>query len=353
MRVLHLIDTLAVGGAETLVVESLNRLAVSHPQDRHYLATLFDAGPLTANLRDAGRYLHLGFETGRALGLVRRLRAFIRENQIQIVHSHLYRSTVFARLAIPKGVRLVSTYHTGFHNPASIEFSRRNLLIDRLTYRKGHHLIFVSQAVEKDIKMGLPVNGHGTVVKNFITTNFRPSYHYNQDRSLRLVSVGNLRDQKNHFLALDALGALKGEPVSLDIYGSGPLRVALQDRIDREQLPVRLLTDVRVTSEILANYDAFLMTSRHEGMPLALMEAMCTGLPSILNEIPYLRETAGEAALYFEKDSAAGLVSVLRRCLKDKAQLQRLAERTRLSQDWTIDRYVDKLRTIYERVLTA
>jgi glycosyltransferase involved in cell wall biosynthesis len=353
MRVLHLIDSLAVGGAETLVVDSLNQFLVSHPEDQHYLVTLFDGGPLVTSLRNReGRYLNLGFDLWRAVDVRRRLRSFVRDNGIELVHSHLYKSTVFARLALPRRMQLVSTYHTGFHNPSSIEFSRKNLLLDRLTYRKAHHLIFVSRAVASEIGMGLPLNGNTTVLKNFIGSAFHRTYRYNQAPSLKLVAVGNLREQKNHNLALEALAKLRDYPISLDIYGRGQLQAVLQERIDRDRCRARLITDVRVTSQILDQYDAFLMTSRHEGMPLALLEAMRTGLPCILNDIPSLRETGEDAALYFTRDSAGSLASLLEQCLTNKRQLEPLADRAgKLSLDYTVERYNSSLRSIYQRLL--
>ncbi len=349
-----MIDGLPVGGAETLLIGSLEEFSSSHVDDEHFLATVFEDGPLLSGFRQReARHVNLGLRTLNLVAAVRRLRAFIRRHAIDVVHSHLYHATIISRLALPHGVKLISTYHTGFHSPTSIEYSWKRLLVDRLTCRPGHCLIFVSASVQRDIQEGLPCADSGTVVPNFASRSFCPGYRYSDEPSLKLVAVGNLREQKNHCVAIEALAALRDYPISLDIYGRGPLEAILRERIAQLGVRVRIITDARISSEILTAYDAFLMTSRHEGMPLALMEAMRTGLPSVLNDISSLRETARDAALYFERDSETGLADVLMQCLQDKAQLQELSARaTRHAADFTVERYVESLHALYARMLT-
>jgi glycosyltransferase involved in cell wall biosynthesis len=352
LKVLHLIDSLAGGGAEKLLVDSLNELAATRPDDRHYLATLYEDGPLLAGFRLAAtRHLGLRLRPLTAPATLRRLRRFIRDEGIEIVHTHLYQATLAGRLAIPRGVALVSTYHTGFHNPASIEYSGKRLLADRLTYRSRHHLVFVSQSVRDEIALGLPPGPNWRVIRNFVSREFRPLYRLREGSGLRLVAVGNLRDQKNHALALEALARCRTLPISLDIYGRGPLQASLEDDIRRTGVAARIITDQRVTSELLAAYDAFLMTSRHEGMSLAQLEAMQTGLPSILNDIPSLRETGADAALYFARDSAASLAEILERCCRDRGSLHALSARAvERASEHGLERYTAALTELYVRV---
>jgi glycosyltransferase involved in cell wall biosynthesis len=355
MRVLHFINTLVVGGAESLLVDSLNELHAEHPADEHHLVTLFEGGPLLARFRAGpARYHNLGFRRLNLLPAVARLRQLIRRHDIDIVHAHLYEPSMIARLALPRGVKLVSTYHTTFHDPHSIDFSWKRLLFDRLSYRKSYYFIFVADSVAEDHRRRLPLGDNTAVLKNFTSKEFRPLYRWRPEPPLRLVSVGNFRRQKNHALAVEAIAAARDLPVSLDIYGEvGPLQESLQRRIDETGVAVRLLSGTRITSELLAGYDAFLMTSLHEGMSIALLEAIRTGLPSILNDIPSFRETARDAALYFQRDSAPDLSALLRRCCQDRAPLAAAAARAAAyAEEYTIERYVQSLRSLYTRVLS-
>lgn len=342
-----------------MLVDSLNELHAAFPEDEHHLATVFGSGPLRSRFeRGHDRYLDLAVSGPgwRALPAVfpaaLQLRRYLGERRIDLVHSHLYEATLVARLAVPSGLQLVSTYHTGFHHPASIEYSRKRLLLDRLSYRPNQFVVFVSDSVREDIQVGLPVRDNWLVLRNFAARNFQPTYRYQGDATLKLVAVGNLREQKNHALALDAVARLKHLPIQLDIYGRGPLQSALQAQIDAGSLPVRIITDARISSQLLSRYDAFLMTSRHEGMSVALIEAMRTGLPSILNDIPSLRETARDGARYFCKDSLEDLEHVLEDCLNDKPQLARLSARAVAhAEEYTIERYTQALWALYDRLL--
>jgi glycosyltransferase involved in cell wall biosynthesis len=354
LKVLHLIDSLPVGGAETLLIDSLNELSATFPDDEHHLATVYQGGPLLERFVNARtRYLNLGFSASRALPAIWRLRRFIQDRGIQIVHAHLYKASMLARPGLPGGVKLVSTYHTTFHDPASIDFSWKRLLIDRLSYRRCYRFIFVADSVEQDHRKRLPLTDNTVVLTNFTSKEFTPRYRHRPGDDLRLVSVGNFRLQKNHALAIEAIAAVADRRVSLDIYGGGGhLEQALLKQIADTGVPVRLLKHVKITSELLAGYDAFLMTSLHEGMSIALLEAIRTGMPSILNDIPSFRETARDAGLYFARDSAASLADVLRRCLHDRSLLARAADRALVYADeFTIDRYIQSLRALYGRMV--
>lgn len=101
----------------------------------------------------------------------------------------------------------------------------------------------------------------------------------------RIVLVGRLHPQKNHILAIDAFGLfLKKHPsYSLSIYGEGSLRNKIQKYIDYKNLSDSVIlegTSSDVMSQIL-DAKVFLLTSNFEGMPNALIEAMCLGLPCV------------------------------------------------------------------------
>jgi hypothetical protein len=220
-----------------------------------------------------------------ALSTVRRLRQFIREAGIEVVHTHLYQSTLVGRLAVSRGVALVSTYHTGFHNPTSIEYSRKRLLADRLTYRRWHQLVFVSQSVRDEIAMGLRPGPNWRVIRNFVSPSSGrcigrgPSVTCAWWRwatcASRRTTPGPRGAGPGPRSAHRARHLREGPSAG----GAGRADPHEQRRRARHH-------DQRVTSELLAGYDAFLMTSRHEGMSLAQLEAMQTGLPSILNDVP-------------------------------------------------------------------
>jgi glycosyltransferase involved in cell wall biosynthesis len=103
----------------------------------------------------------------------------------------------------------------------------------------------------------------------------------------RFVSVGALTDKKGHDLAIGAVRRLAGMgiPVSLDIYGSGPLLPQLRRLAESAPVKLRGMLPTKDLRARYQDYDALLMTSRvtadrdREGIPVVIMEAMAASLP--------------------------------------------------------------------------
>ena len=101
--ILHIIDSLGTGGAETLLINANIRLANS----QHILVYLRAPNVYEKQLSDLPIF-YLGFNNWLSLPrAVIKLRELIKHYQVAIVHSHLYYSTIVARLACPPHVKLV------------------------------------------------------------------------------------------------------------------------------------------------------------------------------------------------------------------------------------------------------
>lgn len=350
MRVLHIINSLVRGGAESLLVNSLKAYCSSFTDEHHFIITIMGAGPLKELIPQNVPYCNFRTTKWNFIKALFNIRNFIHNNKIEIVHSHLFEATIISRLSIPKRVHLVSTYHNGFHNPSSILFSKKRLWIDQLTYRKRFFTVFVSNAVKSNIvqKIKMPNN---QVVPNFPDISFSNQYSLNPDKSLTIISVGGLKSEKNYSLSIKALSLLKNHKITLHIYGEGPLKQNLQNEIKKLNANVLLMGDHNITSELLSRYDLYLMASITEGMPLALLEALSTGLPAVLSDIPELRETAQQAALYFQPNNFIELTTILKRCYLDKNQLLNLSGNSiRISQNYNAMTYVNTLHSIYKKL---
>lgn len=121
-----------------------------------------------------------------------------------------------------------------------------------------------------------------------------PEYLTDQPRPERpivnCVASGRLAKQKNHSMIIDAvLAARESCPrLRLSIFGEGPLREQLQQKIDEAQAGEYIKLPGR-TDDMLAQLeqaDLYILSSDYEGMPNALMEAMAVGLPCISTNCP-------------------------------------------------------------------
>jgi glycosyltransferase involved in cell wall biosynthesis len=346
LKILHIIDSLEVGGAERLLAGIVNGL---NDYDNH-LIILGGSERLLPEFKNLRYFGNLGASSLPGIfSKVREVRRHIRSQGINIVHSHLFVPGLFSRLVCPEGVALFNS----IHSIPSIDIyraSRLNLWLEKLTYRKRHHILGVSRAVLEDFDRVVGIRGKADVLYNFIDDKYWKDTVEKGPRGsgLRLVSVGNLRPPKNYLYALEAFKDMPGG-VTLDIYGDGELRGVLEERIRRDNLPIRLCGISDEVDRILPSYDAFLMTSLYEGQPLSLLEAMASGLPVLLSDIPVLRETAGENALYFSLTDPGSLVRVVKSVLSGEVDMTGIARRGRenVQRMAKKEAYFKQLRNLY------
>lgn len=113
---------------------------------------------------------------------------------------------------------------------------------------------------------------------------------YTGKREKIIITVGRLEEQKNHKMLIDAFSKLPKEfsEYKLIIYGEGSLRKELEKQIKDLKLLNRVLLPGQVDNikEKIYKASLFVLSSKYEGMPNALMEAMALGIPCISTDCP-------------------------------------------------------------------
>ena len=347
MNVLHIIDSLATGGAEKLLVNTVKYA----PWARHHILTLTDGDSLSSELPDTCALHSLGFRSKKdAFRSIRQIRAYIKKHEIDLVHSHLVMSNIFSRLATPRQIPLFNSLHN--LNGEKIFSRRRSLptLLEKITYRKRHRIIAVSKAVLDDYQQYIGIKGEATVLHNFVDEHFfAPSPKtYQHPGTLRMVAVGTLKKQKNYHFLLDVFRRLPAS-CSLHIYGDGPLKEELQKKIDTSSVAVKLCGNHPAIHSVIRDYDLYVMSSQHEGHPIALVEAMASGMPALVSDIPVLHEAMGEGGLYFNLADPDDFVGKITRILDGSLPLNSYAEFNwkRAAQTARQEDYIHRLYSLY------
>ncbi|NLG21375.1 MAG: glycosyltransferase family 4 protein [Actinomycetales bacterium] len=144
-----------------------------------------------------------------------------------------------------------------------------------------------------------------------------------------VVAVGRLAPQKGFDRLLDALDAAgtTGQDAHLVIAGEGPQAEALQRRIDRSGLPVRLLGHRTDVPDLLAAADVAVSSARWEGQPVWLQEALSVGAPIVATDVGGTEEVLDGAGLLVPGDDPEALGAALTALLSDDILRADLRER--------------------------
>lgn len=233
---------------------------------------------------------------------------------------------------------------------------QRAVSLERQVFEAADAIIVTTAKMRDQVLADYPIQENRiSVIPNYVETErFAPTQR--ASRSMPTVGfVGRLDRQKNPQLLVQALADLD---VDVEIIGEGPLRKELEKaasstkarfhflgNLPHSQLPARM-----------AAWDIFVMTSRFEGHPKALIEAMSCALPVVATRVSGIKELIQHEVdgLLVEPETEA-LHAAVRGILSDQALRIKLGEaaRARVLKDFALERVVDMELSLYAKLLDA
>ncbi len=170
--------------------------------------------------------------------------------------------------------------------------------------------------------------------------------------AFHIVSVGELNDNKNHAVMIQAMTLLADLPVCYSICGKGQeeQRLAEQIRSGQLQARVRLLGYRTDVEEVLQSADCFVFPSKREGLGIAAIEAMACEVPVIAADSrgtrEYLRD--GENGIVCRENTAGEYADAVRRLIEDPDLRARMAVNARsMAERFGIQRTDGIMRRVY------
>ncbi len=360
--VVHVVDTLNIGGAERVAVNLANLL----PRERYepFLCTTRNEGPLNSYLApDVGR-LSLMRHSRFNFASMARFCHFLDEHNLTIVHAHAS-SLFFCRMAawLSNRVKLIWHDHYG-----RCDFNDRPVWLYRAATRNIAGVITVNQKLADWCRddLGLPA-GRVWYIPNLVQE--RNVLSGGEDYlklpgvpGKRLVCVANLRPQKDHTTLLLAMALLEAEGCGAHLFLVGDSSDPGYVRQIRA-LITSLGLDHAVTcmgprqdiAAILNACDIGVLSSASEGLPLALLEYGQAGLPAVATAVGQCPEVLGQGAhgLLVPPGSPEELCKEIRRLLADAALRHNLGERFRrhVEQSYSTTRIMRLICEVYETVV--
>ena len=373
MRVLWLIDSLTLGGAEALV-PAFARAVDARAVELHvaFLKSL-GGNPFEAELRALGiPTTHLGARHLRDLGALRRLLRLLRRERFDLVHAHLTYASIFGALAArAAGIPCVATLHTApVDGGAWSADALRERLLGAVLRRWCRAVVLVSEAARaQHAERGRLPAGRMQVVHNGVDVDaFAGGRRDETRRALglaagqpALLTVSALREGKGLEVLLRAMPLLlRARPdARLLVAGEGTLRPRLEAQaadlgIARAVSWLGLRRDV---ADLLAAADVFVLASRQDAFPTVLLEAMAAARPVVATSVGGIPEIVadGQTGLLVEPGDPEALAAAVGGLVADPRIASALgrAGAARARAHFSTARWTERLLRLYREVLDA
>lgn len=365
INLLHTVLCMGIGGLERLVAETA--LVMNRDLFNIEVCCFDQLGQFAELLQNNGIEVTLLQKNQEHFDLFYPLRLvqFLRGKKIDILQMHsgtFFFGSIAGWLA---GTPVtVYTDHGRFlvePKIRAVEDCISGILVDRI--------VAVSEELKESLiaKTRLPSRKICTVINGIRVSEFsrrpkpmRLKEEFQISESCRVIgTVGRLDDIKDQLSIIKGFELVRSKvpEIKLLLVGEGPLRPKLSEYIARQQLgnSVTITGERRDVSDFLNLFDVFVLSSLSEGTSIALLEAMASGLPSVVTDVggnPSIIDDNLNGFLIKPRDilEMAEKISIL---LKDDVIYERFSNNaiTKVREEFSIERMVEKYTGIYLQLL--
>ena len=366
MKVLHVITSLEMGGAETLVVNLIPRLqALGHTVD----ICVFNGEetPLMQRLKEESnpqtKIYALGHGVYNPLYILKLMRIM---RGYDIVHTHNSSPQLFVAIAnLCCGTKLVSTEHTTSNRKREWKWY---VPIESWMYRQNNHVICISKVAEQKLReyMGGAWLDESKVlyrqistINNGVDVSAISEAIPNADllalkgNRRAILMVAGFRDAKDQDTIVKALSILDKGKFELWFAGVGERmeevkQLAASLNVGDRVRFLGLRTDI---PSVLRSADIIIMSSHWEGLSLSNVEGMSAHKPFIASDVNGLREVTKDYGILFPHEDAAALAQVINSLANDNAYYNEIAERCyKRAVEFDISKTVKEYNSVYMSV---
>jgi glycosyltransferase involved in cell wall biosynthesis len=356
--IVHVLSSFGVGGQERVALDlAIGQRARGHTVTAISLAGAPD-GPMADEFREHGIAVdRVTKRGGLDATLVPRLARALRHHRAQVVHTHnplpLIYGAPAARLV---GAAAIHTKHG--MNPGSLG----HRLLRRAAARLAHAFVAVSDKTAAQARElhDAPDRLLHTIANGIRLDRYRPDAEARATVRVELGlgdawvvgTVGRLDEYKNQALLVRAMAPHLSANVRLVIVGDGPTRAEVEAEVARLREPRWVvMTGRRMDVPRLAPaFDVFALSSKTEGLPLVVPEAMAAGLPIVATAVGGLPDVIDEGVtgLLVPVDDAA-LSAALGALAADHTRAREMGRRARevALARYSSERMVDAYLALY------
>lgn len=320
---------------------------------------------------NGGTLINLDSRWGSNPLIIFRLYRLFRSNRPDVVQTFILKPNLFGILAaLLANVPVVIATDLTLKDQAPTLLRR---LRDKLLYKmyvgvanKASHVVCVADASRKELKE-LGVNVGVSVIPPPIDIDKMNRYlvgrkdrSYGPQVEVTIGIVARLSEEKRHADLLEAFSSLskKYPYIKLLVVGDGPLRDQLEDITQRLKIEskVSFVGFQKDVYRYLSGMDIFVLPSRTEGLPIAIMEAMVWGLPVVASRVGGIPEIVDDqvTGILFEPGSLDELRRALAQLIEDPEKRRYLGDngRNKVCRSFHPDRFIEGHYQLYRALLS-
>lgn len=367
MKIAHLLDSLNRGGAEILALD-ICRNAEENGLDLTFMTT--GEGTLKEDFRHSGvEFIELTRKLPVDPQIILKLRKLIRDRKINVIHTHQAVEALHAYFAAQGTKTKIVLTHHGFVP------DKKNLYALRFLLPRVAQNVVVSRALlswyAEEMNLKFPPNTQ--IIYNGVDEKRLNWQDGNLKRELSLPEnsrlfgmIGNFyRDpRKDQLTVCKALPKVFSEIENAYFAFVGKTEKGAEEKekecvrfCDEHQIGDRVFflgarSDV---PKILNSLDIFVLSSLHEGLPIAVLEAMLAGAPCVLSDIEPLSEVSknGEYAAIFQTKNAGDLAEKIIALAENEQFRLKLAREAKIyaEENFSIEAHIAHLKKLYESTI--
>lgn len=354
MKILQVITSLHIGGAEKLIVDMV---PLYHEQGFQVDVLLFDGTdtPFKRQLQEKGVTI---YEFGRGGSVynplyIFKLIPFLRK--YDIVHTHNTACQLFAAIgSVLCSVALATTEHTTSNRRRNWKWYK---LLDKWMYSRYQSIICISDKACENLCMYLETDKsvrtiyNGIDLKRFQTV--QPDASFRNEKTV-VTMVAGFRYQKDQDTLIKAFQYLPIGQYELWLVGDGERRSVLEDLVSLLGLQenVRfwgIRSDIPV---ILKSSDIIVMSSHFEGLSLSSIEGMAVDRPFIASDVDGLHEITENAGILFPHGDAEALADIILRLKEEPSYYRQIADQCmRRASEYDIRKTIDLYLQLYKSLI--
>lgn len=351
MKIFHIITSFGFGGAERLLVNVANKMALNNDITIIILKKEYS---LLSSLNNNVNVIKMDLNIFSFF----KLRTILKRNQPDIIHTHLGHADLITMIS---SIGLSGKYFCTMHNVYFKKNSIDNIIfflykIFSNTIATKFQFIAISDVVYRHILNKFKISKNRIhLIYNAVAIDIAPSSVVVEDRNtFNLLFIGRLSKQKNVSLLISAISILKHKipNIRLIIVGDGELRYSLEDQVKKLNLNsyVQFVGFSHNTSYYFLNSDLFVLPSIFEGFGLVIIESFLHRLVVLASSIEGPKEliTHGFNGFLFENNDLSDLVDKTYFIYLKYHQMGVIKENAaKFAEQFSLDTYIDKLVVLY------